>query len=335
MFKTGSLFADPVLDAPAAQPHPYPGWKPNGRGDSNALLPFIDDDLREEKEPSNPVGTGLTIGDGALLATDAIVNAKEPTEELGKGAARLFTGEAGNSEMAFQGVNALAAPLSIAGGAMDLMEGAALWKRGKKVDGVIAGGAGAASVGSGIAGLATLGGVSAAGPWAPGLASFSTGLKVGHYGDNQVKDRDWLHDGGGHALSASGWAANNGQIANDWVSDHISSHLGRVAGAYVTAQSLVPAAGIAIAGATQGAGHAIGGWAGNRSRTHKYEKYDVNVDGGAKSLANYDDDQEAAVERSKREHPERWGYNPNNPTYGQAFEQMFSQVNAITGGKAK
>jgi hypothetical protein len=81
------------------------------------------------------------------------------------------------------------------------------------------------------------------------------------------------------------------------------------------------------------AGKAGGSWLAHHHRADHYANYEgANVVGGGQAFADYDDDKEAAIERSKAEHPERWGHNPNNPTLGQAYAGLLGQVNATTGG---
>jgi hypothetical protein len=124
-------------------------------------------------------------------------------------------------------------------------------------------------------------------------------------------------------------------------SSALAPYLGSAAGLFTTAEALVPAAAMTLAGAAAGGcsaltdiGHAAGSAMAHHHRTAHYASYsgmDLNHEQAA-SFADYDDAKAAAIERSKAEHPERWGHNPNNPTYGQAFAHMLTDVTAQTGG---
>ena len=326
MFKTGSLFADPVLDAPLAPPHPYPGWKPTGRGDASALAPYIDDDLREEHEPSNPVATGLDILEKGHVAAEGIVNGGKRAKTLGEMAAKLghestelFTGEADAAHTALGGASAVLAPLSIAGGGLDLWEAKQAWDHGEHGEAGYKTVKGATGIGGGATGILALGGAGGAGLASTAFGSFGVGLGVGHFADGQLKDSGWLRDGGGKSLSASEWAADVGGSVDNWVTRHGFPHAGTALGTLTTLGASIPGAGMAL-GATvangydalNGLGHSIGRKAANWRRTSKYahrEGMDLTHH-EAQELADYDDQQQAAVERSKREHPEKWGENP-------------------------
>lgn len=345
MFKTGSLFEDPVLDRAPADP--YPGWKPKAGGDASALAPYVDDDLREEKEPSNPVGAGISIADGVHTAADAVIEGETSGATFGQLATKMsheatevLAGEGSTAQTALMGSTAALAPVSIAGGIMDMIEGIGDIRRGNTMEGTFtttAGGLGILSGGSSVVGLAGVGSAAAA---APLLATGATAIKTTRYGDQNVKKRGWLHDSEGNALSASEWAGHNGRAVDDYLTKHGHPYLGTAAGIATTAGSVVPAAAMALGGAGVGAydnltdaGHSLGKGMANGTRAFHYAHYqgmDLSPQEG-KELANYDDGQEAAVERSKREHPERWGHNPNNPTFAQFFDTL--QADAHGGNK--
>jgi hypothetical protein len=316
------------VTAPA---HPYPNWKPTARGDAGALSPYVDDDLREE--PSNPVTTGISAVDKAHLTADAIINGGTELSELGHEATSLFTGEASATTKAFAGATAVAAPLSIFGGILDIAEGVGEVRHGNTNDGSIHLVGGGSNIISGASGLAGLGGSSAAVACSGGAAAFGLGLAAGHYGDQQVKKLGWLHDDDGQAVNASQWAANAGGRADDWFTEHGHPSLGTAAGVATTIGASVPGAVMAVGAGAASAGHAAGTAMANHHRASHYANYEgMNIVGGAQGLADYDDDHAAALERSKAEHPERWGNNPHNPTYGQAYAQLLGQVNNVTGG---
>jgi hypothetical protein len=321
----------PFREEPLPPVHPYPGWKPTARGDSNALLPWIDDDLREQS--SNPVATGISIVDKAHLAADAAMNGGTLVSKLSHEASELISGEASAGKLAFAGASAVAAPLAIAGGILEIDEGLDQWKHGNRADGGFAMTGGGLNILSGGSGLAALGGSSALAATSAGSASLALGLAAGHHGDKQVKKLGWLHDDDGRAVSASEWAGHLGRGADDYLTDRGHPYLGTAAGIATTFGASVVGAGMAMDAELISAGKAAGSKLANQHRASHYANYEgATVTGGAQALADYDDDQEAAVERSKVEHPERWGHNPNNPTFGQAYSGLLGQVNAITGG---
>jgi hypothetical protein len=162
-------------------------------------------------------------------------------------------------------------------------------------------------------------------PWSIGLGAASDGLQIGHHGDEQVKELGRLHDAAGHAVTGSQWAGDTAASVHNWFADRGHPMIGHVAGVPTLAGTTVVAGGMAVEAAAESAGRSAGGWLGHRARVGDYRGYDVNLPEGPEAFAHYDDTQEAAVERSKREHPERWGHNPSNPSYAQAFAH-FAQL---------
>jgi len=302
----------PWRDDAAAQAvhHPFPEWKPEARGDARALLPYVDHDIGES-EKTNPVGEGLTWADRAHLGVETVANGGKTAAKVAEEASEFMAGGAEGAEAVLGGISAFAAPLALGAGAFDLVEGIDLVRHGDTTEGSVKLMEGGAGITSGGAGIATFAGSAGAASFAAGGGAAAVGVALGHYGDKQVEKLDWLHDDNGKAISASESAANYGQKVDDYLTLHGHPMLGTAAGIATTFGASVPAAGVAAAAIPVGAGHWLGTTAANHKRTSHYENYDVNIVGGAKSLANYDDDQAAAVERSKREHPEKWGRRVN------------------------
>jgi hypothetical protein len=306
---------------------------------------------REEAEGKNPVDQGYAAIDTASMGTDAIMDGgveasswEEMTHQMGHHALKALSGDASKATTAYTGVTAVLAPLSIGMGIKEMIDG--FHEGGREGAFGVAGGAtGVASGGTAVAGLAGVGGAATA---APLIAAGGAGLKLGHYGDNRVKEEGWLHDNDGNATTASGWAASNGQAADDWVTRKTGiGALGTVAGLGTTLGSSIVGSGVAVGAAGKGAllggysvvsggahtltglGHDIGSGFANRHRASHYNDMFDHVEGGASSLADTDDAQRTAVERSKREHPERWG---ENPTWG-GFMSEAAHGNVLKSGK--
>ncbi|MGE5187202.1 MAG: hypothetical protein ACM31C_34370 [Acidobacteriota bacterium] len=317
---TAAQHADDAL----ARPHPYPAWQPTAAGDPNALLPWIDHDLeghdavldapprprRDEPERSEFAKPART--------TKRVVEDVERAKRVAEGAEWL---EHGALHTASQALAPVLGPLGMASGAVEIAEGISEARDGHGVDGALDIASGAAGVGSSGAGMASLL-VAGAIPWAVGLGAAEDGMEVGHYGDKQVKELGRLHDSEGNATTASRWAGDTARDVHDWFADRGHPVLGHVAGVPTLAGTTVIAGGLAVEAAAESEGRAAGGWLGRRSRVNHYNGYDMNLVGGAESFAHYDDTQEAAIERTKREHPERWGHNPNNLTPDQAFAHL-------------
>ena len=308
-YKPANPFANiptPFLDDAAAPHNPVPEWKPTARGDAKALLPYVDDDIGET-EKSNPVGDALAWSDRAHLGVEAAANGGKTAAEVAEEAEKFMLGGSEGAESVLGGISAFAAPLAIAGGAVDLVEGIDLLRHGETAEGLIKTTEGAAGVTSGGAGIATFAGSTAAATVAAGAGAGAVGLGVGHFGDNQVKKHGWIHDSEGKALSASEWAGHNGRRADDYLTEHGHPHLGTAAGIATTAVSVVPAAGIAVGGAVVGgvdtledAGSWLGTKAAHAERAHHYEHYQ-GIDmtkREAKELADYDDAQREASEHA-------------------------------------
>ena len=303
----------PFLDDAAAPVHnPLQGWGPTSRGDANALLPYVDDDIGEEK--SNPVAQGLTATDAGHLAADAVIEGgtsagtwTEMAAKMGHHGAHVLAGEGTTAETALSGATAVAAPVAILGGIMEMIDGGKEYANGHKMEGLFTAGGGALGASSGVAGIAGLAGSGAAATAAPLLGSAALGLKSGRYGDNQVKKHNWVHDEDGNALSASEWAANNGRTVDHFLSKHGHPHVGTVAGLVATYASLWPAVDMAIAGAIAGgvdtlgdAGSAVGSKMAHAERAHHYASYkgiDMTKQ-EARGLADYDDKQREASQHA-------------------------------------
>src|SRR2546421_13083802 len=105
-------------DEPAPAADPYPGWKPTSRGDSNALLPYVDDDVRDE--PITPVNRPLLAGDvGHVIADGAIdggveaENLSQLASKMGHHANKGFAGEGTVAQTRLMEANGVLAPLAI------------------------------------------------------------------------------------------------------------------------------------------------------------------------------------------------------------------------------
>lgn len=289
-----------------------------------------------EAEGGSPATPVLAAADDAHLLAEAAIDGETAatswgglTAHMGHEAVEIMAGEGTAMQTGMMGASAVMGPVAIAGGIMEMIEGRKEWQEGRKADGAVSMGAGGLGVSSGVAGLAGLAGAGPAAAAAPLLASSAVGLKVGHFGDNEVKKMGVLHNDEGEAESASEWAGENGKHADAWVTKHLhSGALGTIAGLGATLGSVFPAAGMSMAGAVMGgyslannAGHAIGTGLAHHHRASHYESAYGMSEKDAQGLADYDDGQAAAIERSKREHPERWA-TPKAPGY---FEEKYGQ----------
>lgn len=199
-------------------------------------------------EESNPVGTALSVVDYAHLAGEAAVAGGTSARTLGEMAGHLghealevFLGEGTAAQTGMAAASAIAAPLAIAGGTMEMFEGYDQYKEGHKLDGGMTMAQGGLSATSGLFGLAALAGSGGAAVAAPMAAAGAGGLALGRYGDKSVKELGWLHDGQGHAESASDWAGDTGTAADNWVTQHTGSGtLGTIAGLGTTLGASVP-----------------------------------------------------------------------------------------------
>src|SRR5437868_7344049 len=84
-------------DTPLAPAHPYPGWHSPGGGDASALLPWIDDDLREhhEEEHESPVKRGIDAVETAHTAVDLIADGGKSLRDLRGPVQELLESESG------------------------------------------------------------------------------------------------------------------------------------------------------------------------------------------------------------------------------------------------
>lgn len=329
----GSTPRSHYADESPAPPHPYPGWTPTGAGDPNALLAWIDHDLKGhdavlDEPPRKPTayaahedeGNGFGVvktGTGVIDHASAIKETGEVVHHIAHGVPPVASPLVG-----------LLAPLGIVNGIMGVLDGKSEIEHGHTADGVAE--IDANVLGTGASALALAGYASeAARVSAPVLGLGALGAEAVHYGDGKVKDLGWLHDGGGHAESVSEWSGDLAASADRYFTDRGHPLAGAVAGAVTCAGTSIAGTGISLAGAPIGAGHAIGDGLANHHRASLYADRFAKPQGGAQGFADYDDAQAAAVERSKREHPERWGNNPNNLTPPQAF----AQLQAIAAGE--
>lgn len=217
----------------------------------------------------NPVMTGLTLADLAHLAGEGGVSGGLEVAEAGAHiaheAGQVFEGAtmanglpiATAAQRTMFGATAIASPLAIAGGAAEIIDGVSQIAHGNAQKGAVTTTTGAATAGSGIAGLAGLagsaGGAAAAGP----LSAFALGMKVGAFGNENVKERGWLHDREGNDASASEWAAEKGQAVDEWVTEHSFGPLGTLAGLATTYGASFLGAGASLGAAGLSLGEAL------------------------------------------------------------------------------
>jgi len=306
-------------EEPASPANPFLGWMSPGGGDSSALLPWVDDDLgrTESEDPFKPVSTALTAIDGVHFAHEVIHEGHEVAE--------VASEAANGAELAGTAADAILSPLAIAGGIMDVIEGVSELRKGNW-EGAYSVGEGVLGAGSGACGLA------AAAPLGAAMGAGAFGLKVGRYGDHKVKDLGWLRDSQGKAQSGTEWAGHLGRSADDWFTDRGHPWLGSAAGMVATTGGVIADMGIVPAAAAVGLGTSIGSGLAHHHRANHYAHYDgiTAIQGGAEALADDDDARDAAIERSKHEHPERWR-NPDTQTFGQWFAQL--DTNLSRGGR--
>ena len=218
-----------------------------------------------EHEESNPVGTGLQMMDYAHLAGDAAVDGSTAAEtlpgmvhEMGEDAAKIWAGEGTAAQTAMKGITAVAAPLAIAGGIMDINEGADMYKHGDHEGGITKESEGVLTTGSGVAGLTGL--ASGAGAtFAPVLGAGATGMAIGHYGDEHAKELGLFHDDQGRAESASDWAGEKSADADNYIHNLTGSKgLGTAAGVATWAGTSIAGAAVSAGSAIEGGAEAIG-----------------------------------------------------------------------------
>jgi hypothetical protein len=199
-----------------------------------------------------------------------------------------------------------------------------------------------------------------------GLAGGAAGLKIGSYGNKQVKELGWLKNADGEAETASDRLADDAEAADHWMAKHTGSAIaGKIAGTGTMLLELPAAGAVSTAGAIaspvnkgvlalESAGTNIGKSAANLSRTEQYAGASSNgldaVDGigardpytgqvaitqrgtpdairAGKQMADYDDNLVDAVETSKVLHPERWGKEANElSAFNAIAEQMAARA---------
>lgn len=352
----------PVARAPDEKPRPR---SPEQQRTTAPALVDASEHRRESedgrKEPKNPVGVGLEWLDYLSLACEAkegrtlhgasyaelAEDMAEESSEMWKPGAMTTFAEAGGTAG-----SALLSAVNVAGGMFEMYEGVKEYEH-NKADGLFGVAEGLATTTSGVAGVMSLGGVASAGPAAPLAGSVALGLKVGHHGDQQVKEMGWMHDSTGEAVTASDWAADQGQLSEDKIERLTGSHALGVAAGMVTTVDAGIAGGV-VAGAAAGNekllqleafGQERGRRSANLDRADQYALMDTGfavrdpITGqvklshpgteaarvGAKQMADYDDQAIDAVDRSKLLHPERWGQAPNElSTINNACEQMYA-----------
>ncbi len=322
----------------------------------------------EESEGKVPdaVDYPLKVADWAHVAGDAAmdggVHFGEISHDLAHHAGSIFTGEASAAQKALGGFTAVAAPLAIVGGMVDAYDAYEELKAGDMRGAATGLQAGATITGgvSGIGGLAGIGEMAATSSLA---LSAATGLQLGRYGDKQIEKLGWFQDREGDNVGASGWIADRAQRADDSVADAVGHGLlGRAAGGlaglgtWAGMSAISPWVAAAGAGAGMGRGLAhserVGNYAGKQwwqpkdrwegiqqvgrvdPRTGKTVIADRGTDGArewAQEQADWDDRQEEAIARSKREHPERWATpEPKTQRYGQWIDQTLFRMQAAS-----
>jgi hypothetical protein len=205
---------------------------------------------------------------------------------------------------------------------MEISEGRELWKHGHKEDGAFKMAGGGFNVASGVSGFAALGGSSLAAGLSVGAGSLAVGLGAGHYGDKKSKELGWYHDGDGNPQRLSEYCADKGQAVDDWMTKRGHPYLGSALGGATVVAEAGAHVPHAIAAAAVGAGHDIGTSLAHDHRAKHYANYDVNVDGGSESLADYDDKQRAAVERAETKRFNQWKTNVEKSDDDNFFSSM-------------
>ncbi|CAN5338775.1 hypothetical protein BH11MYX1_BH11MYX1_53390 [soil metagenome] len=242
-----------IAKKPKRKPHPkhaLPSNKPRARAPDErpqtktpapqrTTAPTLVDvkERRHESEEAeegaeNPVGIGLEWWDNVSLAREANearsvhgASYAEMAQHMAEESSEMWE-EGATTTLAEGGATAASGLLSavnVAGGLFEIYDGVKEYGH-NKTDGAFGTAEGFATTTSGVAGIASLGGVASAGPVAPLAGSLSLGLKVGHHGDKQVKEMGWMHDSTGEAVTASDWAADKGQQAEDNVAQLTGSH---------------------------------------------------------------------------------------------------------------
>ncbi len=313
----------------------------------------------EEPEKENPVAVALEYADYAHLALDAVVDGhctgssySVLAEEMAEETTSLWTGPATNGAYAAGATSGLLGMVNVAGGIYQTIRGGQEWSH-NKADAVFDISEGVGKTVGGFSQFASMAGVKAAGPVAALVGSAILGVEIGRHGDDQVKEMGWLHDSRGAGVTATDWAADKGQLAEDEVERTTGSHpLGVLAG--MDASVIAGIEGGVVAGFAAGNEKVLNIEAYGRERGrsmanfNRAEAYAAQETGyavrdpltgqvtlpepgtnawqvGAKQYADHDDEQMNAVERAKLLHPERWGESPNSVSmFNHAAEQMYA-----------
>lgn len=211
----------------------------------------------------NPVMTGLTLVDLAHLAGEAGVSGGlhmgKAGSDIAHEAGLVFEGSphVTAAQRTMFGATAIASPLAIAGGTAEFIDGLSQIAHGNAQKGAVTATTGAATAGSGIAGLAGLAGSAGGAAAAAPLSAFAMGMKVGAFGNEDVKERGWLQDREGNDASASEWAAEKGQAVDEWVTEHSFGPLGTLAGLATTYGASILGAGASLGAAGLSLGESL------------------------------------------------------------------------------
>ncbi len=166
---------------------------------------------------------------------------------------------------------AIASPMAVVGGMLEMVAAFQDPNTERAAPTFLAGATTTASGGMGLAGLA---GMEAAGAYAPVVGAGALGVKAGMYADEDVKNRGWLEDREGNDTSIHDWAAENGQAADEWVTEHTTGWLGTAAGLGVTGLSSIAGAGIALGDLAVNAGEALVGGPSLMDLMHMQQEQD-------------------------------------------------------------
>ena len=186
-------------------------------------------------------------------------------------------------------VGGLGSAFGIAGGLFEAYEGVEEMQRGDYVNGGLSMAQSATGIGSGVAGFGALAGSGACAVAAPVLGALGLGLGVG-------KMLAPIADRGALALA----------------------HHDRAQTYAATTASPFHAAQTGITGL---------GYYDEQNQLHTAQKGTAAAQRAAEQLADYDDGAEEAIERSKKEHPERWGGQPRpvEPAHVPFFDAGFAR----------
>ncbi|MGE0403797.1 MAG: hypothetical protein AB7T06_44225 [Kofleriaceae bacterium] len=206
----------------------------------------------------SPVVTGLSLVDYMHLVGEGAVSgglsAGTAGAHLAAEAGEIFegVGHATAAQRAMFGATAIASPIAVGGGVLEIVDGINGMVHGDAGKGLRTTVTGAATAGSGVAGIAGLAGSAGGATLAPVLSSFAAGAKLGAYGDEEVRRMGWLQDRDGNDASASEWAAEKGQAVDEWVTEHTFGPLGTLAGFATTYGASLLGAGASVAAAAVG-----------------------------------------------------------------------------------